>query len=111
MLSLNLASLLQTQNIQQFPWHPRRQPEYGVKVNVLGMDADSRQATLVVEWLVYRVEDGKALQRRLEDYSRPLSGTEPGAGQIAASYSELLYLLSEDIATALEQLAQVEPVS
>lgn len=102
-LSLNLAGLLQTQNIQPYPWHPQRHPEFGVKVRVLAMDADASQATLLAEWLLYRVDDGQALERRLEDYRKPLPA--PGARDIAAAYSELLYLLSEDIASALRPLA------
>ncbi|TDG14806.1 membrane integrity-associated transporter subunit PqiC [Seongchinamella unica] len=104
-LSLNLAGLMETQNIQPFPWHPRRQPDFGVKIRVLAMDADSTQATLLTEWLLYRVSDGQALQQRLEAYSRTFRVADPDAGEIAAAYSELLYQLSGDIADALSPLA------
>lgn len=104
-LSLNLAGLLQTQNIQSFPWHPRRHPDFGVKLRVLAMDADASRANLVAEWLLYSVEADQALERRLAEYSRPLSGAGAGAGEIAAAYSELLFQLSQDIAGALAPLA------
>ncbi|RLQ21950.1 membrane integrity-associated transporter subunit PqiC [Seongchinamella sediminis] len=100
-LSLNLAGLLQTQNIQPFPWHPERHPDFGVKVRVLALDADATRATLVAEWLLYRIDDDQALARRMADYTQPLSGAEAKAGEIAAAYSKLLYQLSQDIASAL----------
>lgn len=102
-VSLNLAGLLQTQNIQLFPWHPRRQPDFGVKIRVLAMDANPQQASLVAEWLLYRVENGEALTRRLQEYSQSLSGPDYSAGEIATSYSDLLYRLSKDIAAAMEE--------
>ena len=38
-MALNLASRLDTQNLQTFPWHPKRAPDYGVKLTVLSLDA------------------------------------------------------------------------
>ena len=104
-VSLNLAGLMQTQNIQLFPWHPRRQPEFGIKIRVLAMDADAKQVSLVAEWLLYRVDNGEALTRRLQEYNQPLSTPENSAAVIAASYSDLLYRLSRDIAAAVEEVS------
>ena len=104
-VSLNLAGLLQTQNIQLFPWHPRRQPEFGIKIRVLAMDADAKQVSLVAEWLLYRVDNGEALTRRLQEYNQPLSAPENSGAVIAASYSDLLYRLSRDIAAAVEEVS------
>ena len=103
-VSMNLAGLLQTHNIQLFPWHPRRQPEFGIKIRVVSMDVDEQHAQLVAEWLVYQVDGGEALTRRLQDYSQPLEGVEQDAAVIAAAYSKLLYQLSRDIAAALGEL-------
>lgn len=105
-VSLNLAGLIQTQNIQLYPWHPRRQPDLGIKIRVLALDADLQQASLVVEWLLYRVDSEESLTRRLQEYSQPLSGSEHSAGDIAASYSDLLYQLSEDIAAAVAAVSE-----
>ncbi len=98
-VSMNLAGLLQTQNVQLFPWHPDRRPDYGVKIRVLGMDANQEQASLVVEWLLHNVEPDSAVQRQLSEYHVPLSGT--GAREISAAYSDLLYQLSKDVASAV----------
>ena len=104
-VSLNLAGLMQTQNIQLFPWHPRRQPEFGIKIRVLAMDADAKQVSLVAEWLLYRVDNGEAMTRRLQEYNQPLSAPENSGAVIAASYSDLLYRLSRDIAAAVEEVS------
>lgn len=100
-LVLNLAGLLNTQDVSSFPWNPRRSPEYGVRVNVLQLEADEQQALLTAEWLLFRPESGEQVLRRISRLQAPLA---PGAtlpAQIAASYSALLLQLSEAIAAAI----------
>lgn len=101
-LVLNLAGQLKTQNVESFPWHPKRAPDYGVKVSVLSMDANTQAATLTAEWLVYRPSDSKPVNRRISQLQLPLSSGTPAAEQVAEAYSELLFQLSEIISAAIE---------
>lgn len=106
-LVLNLAGLLNTQDVQFFPWHPERAPQYGIKVNVLQLETVDGQALLTAEWLVYRPGSKDIVQRRISRLqSALLSDGEAGsvqsdAEQVAAAYSTLLYQLSEIIAAAV----------
>lgn len=100
-LSMNLASLVNTQNVRFFPWNSRRNPEYGIKINLLMLDANDQEATLVAEWLVYRPSTSETVLRRISKVSQAMPGGELSPAQIAPAYSELLYKLSELIAQAI----------
>ena len=100
-LSLNLAGLLDTQNIHTFPWHPDRPPEWAVKMRLMALDAGNTEAKLIAEWLLYRVEDDEPITRRLVEYEMALSTSDAPAAEIAAAYSELLFRLSQDVASAI----------
>lgn len=100
-LLLNLAGLLNTQDVQSFPWHSKRAPQYGVKVNVLQLDAVSQKVQLTAEWLVYRPAGSEAVQRRVSQLQSSLPTDTNDAEQVAAAYSELFYQLSEIIAAAI----------
>jgi len=104
---LNLASMLDTQDIRRFPWHPDRAPEIGIKLNILKLDAETSKATLVAEWLVFQVNDDQPVARRLTRHEEPLPGAGTSSGAvIAAAYSTLLLELSTDIATEVRTLGQ-----
>jgi uncharacterized lipoprotein YmbA len=100
-LGLNLAGLLNTQDIRQFPWHPAHAPQYGVRMTLLSLDADDRSARLEAEWLLYRPATGEPLARRLARLDHASPGGELAPGELPAAYSELLYRLSEEIAAAI----------
>jgi len=100
-IAINLAQLLNTQDVRFFPWHPKRAPDYGVKVNLLSLDASDRQATLAAEWLVYRTANAQTVRRRVSRLHHPLPEGDTGPGQIAPAYSQLLWLLSKLIAEAV----------
>ena len=112
-LSLNLASQLNTHNVRAFPWHPKRAPDYGVKLNLFSLDANNSEATLSAEWLVYRPANAEPVQRRISELRVALPRGEMGAEmkgeRIVAAYSALLEQLSELIAgvIAADQLAAV----
>ena len=113
-ISLNLATLVGTQNVRFFPWSSQRAPDYAVKVNLLTLDADDKEARLVAEWLVYRPATSETVRRRISDIAQPLPGGEFSPEQIAPAYSELLYRLSEIIAqaiTAAEAAQAAQPQS
>jgi uncharacterized lipoprotein YmbA len=100
-LGLNLAGLLDTENVRPFPWHPDRTPDFGISVNLLALDADEGRAVLEAEWLIYRPATSAAVSRRMARlaYTPPGGKLEPG--DLAAAYSELLYRLSEEISEAI----------
>ncbi len=99
-LALNLAGLLQTQDVQSYPWHPRRQPAYAVKLRVLELDAGEREARMVAEWLLLTPADDAAVERRLVQLTEPLQ--TGSADAVASAYSSILHRLSEEIAAAIE---------
>ncbi|MEH6585612.1 MAG: PqiC family protein [Halioglobus sp.] len=98
---LNLAGLLETQDIRRFPWHPERAPQIGIKLNILTLDTEQAKATLVAEWLVYQTDGEQPVTRRLTRYEEPLAGAQAAGNDIAAAYSKLLLSLSQDIAAAV----------
>lgn len=98
---LNLAGLLNTQDVQSFPWHPKRAPQYGVKINVLELKATAQKVLLTAEWLVYRPGSSEQVKRHISQLELPLEVQPAEAEQVAAAYSELLYQLSEIIAAAI----------
>jgi hypothetical protein len=98
---LNLSGLLNTQDVQFFPWQPKRAPEYGVKINLLQLDVTGQQVMLTAEWLVYRPSSSRTVQRRISRLQSTMAAGTPEAEQVAVAYSKLLYQLSEVIATAI----------
>jgi hypothetical protein len=100
-VSLNLANLLNTENIRHFPWDNRQAPDYGVSIRLLTLDAADRQASLVAEWQVYGTGDAGTGERRISSLAEPLASGELRAEELAAGYSALLYRLSELIAAAV----------
>lgn len=106
---LNLAGLLETQDIRRFPWHPERAPQIGIKLNILTLDTEQTRAALVAEWLVYQTNGKQPVARRLTRYEESLAGADSPGTDIAAAYSKLLLSLAQDIATAVR--AQSSPAT
>ena len=102
-LSLNLAQLLNTGNLSYFPWDTRHQPEYGVRVRVLDLDADAQQATLTADWVLYRPATSEIISKRISQHTKPLSTGTFAPSELPAVYSALLYQLSETIAAAIHE--------
>ncbi len=100
-VSLNLAQLLNTQNVRLFPWNPDRDPAYGVTINVLALDADEQTARLEAEWLVHRPQSGETVHRRLSRFSHSSPGGLLSPPDLPAAYSGLLLQLSEEIAATI----------
>ena len=101
-LALNISGLLQTQNVRFFPWNPKRAPDYGVKVNLLQLDANEDEASLKAEWLVYRPTNHEPVKRRISQLRLPLSAGAPEPEKVAEAYSKLLFQLSDIIATEIQ---------
>lgn len=100
-LALNLSSLLDTQNVQRFPWHTARRPDYGVEVNVVALETAGSTVNLVAEWHLYRTENGESVQRGISNLRHNLNVAEVEPAHIAPAYSALLSDLSEIIAAAI----------
>ncbi len=108
-LGLNLSALLQTETLRFFPWDLRQAPDYGVRINILELDARDGQAILVADWLLYRPGDGAGITSRISQFSQALPAGELQAAQLPAAYSALLFKLSETIAAAIRVEMQNPP--
>lgn len=102
-LAVNLASLLNTQDIRYFPWDPANKPDYGIRINLLQLDANDERALLAVEWSVVTAESGASVAKRISTLHHPLPGGNLDAGQIAPAYSDLLAQLGQLISETIEQ--------
>ena len=107
-LAINLAGLLNTQDVRYFPWPPKQAPQYGIKINLLALDVGGQQATLTAEWLVYRAADAAPVRRRISRLQHPMPTGELKPGEVAPAYSALLYQLSEIIAEAITAAEAVD---
>jgi len=101
-LAMNLASLLDTQNIRLHPWARNAAPDYSVSINILRLDADDKEATLAAEWQITQTAEKKPRTQNIKQISQSFPGGGPDADDIAAAYSALLFQLSETIAAAIE---------
>jgi uncharacterized lipoprotein YmbA len=100
---LNLASLLNTQNIQVYPWSDSERPEYALEVNVINMDANDEQARLVAEWRIYTPKSRETIARKISNLSYNMPAGPATAAEVAPAYSKLLLQLSEIIAAEISE--------
>jgi len=105
-LAINLAGLLNTQNVHIHPWEPARAPKYAVRINLLQLDTSAGQATLAAEWQLYGPGATGATTGRLSRLQQPLPGGTSQPEQIASAYSTLLFQLSELIAASIASTEQ-----
>lgn len=101
-LAVNLASLLDTQNVRLHPWPRTATPDYTITINILRLNADNRKATMSAEWQILRAGAQGTDTRKIQQISQPFAEGGPDAEDIAAAYSALLLRLSETIAAAIE---------
>ena len=103
-IRLNLASLLDTQNVQSFPWSKSDEPEYGIEVTVLNLDANDQRARLIAEWHIYRAHKHReTILRRVIELEQAMPVGAVSAAEVAPAYSQLLLQLSEIIAAAISE--------
>ena len=105
-LGLNLAQLLNTQNISYFPWDSRHAPDYGIRVSILDMDADEQQAILVADWVLLHPANGGIISRRISRYTATLPNGKFAPSELPPLYSTLLYQLSETISEVIQAEVQ-----
>ncbi|MCZ6830269.1 MAG: PqiC family protein [Gammaproteobacteria bacterium] len=102
-VALNLAVLLDTQQVQRYPWRRHSPPQFGVSVQVIQMSLEGNQASLVTEWSLTDVATSVVVVQKISSFK---VSADSGADAVAAAYSDLLLQLSEEIAAATrEQLA------
>lgn len=100
-MGLNLSSLLNTENVQAFPWYRSQKPDYGIQISVISLDANDTMASLTAEWVVQKPKAEKFLIRKISTFSQNLPAGAVTPAQIAPAYSELLQQLSELIAATI----------
>ena len=101
-LALNLATILDTEDVQTYPWTQRRAPTYAVAVRILELDANTQRARLVAEWrLRERGEDTEDV-RRIAQLEQAIPG-ELSAEKVALAYSKLFAALSQKIADLISE--------
>jgi uncharacterized protein len=106
-LSENLSRLLNTQQLESYPWPRKTEIDYQVTVNVLRFETSSDgQSQLIARWVIKDGRTGKDLAASETNASAPV-GSGEAAG--SAALSSDLATLSRDIAgriTALQQNPQ-----
>jgi uncharacterized lipoprotein YmbA len=106
-LTRNLAALLSTCRVAQFPWTQRLPMQYGVVVHIARFDGEpGGRAVLDAQWVVYTETDpgGFAVESVCMTQDAVLNGY---AGLVAAQ-SELLAELSRGIAATIRKLAAAD---
>jgi uncharacterized lipoprotein YmbA len=101
-MSANLASQLDTQDIRSYPWEPAQSPDYGVAVSLWQLDANEQRALLAAEWRIVHPATGDSVARRIVTLQQPMSGGEFNVDQIARAYSGLFEQLSTLISETIE---------
>lgn len=95
-LSQNLSRLLNTDQIEEFPWPVRTKIDYQIVVDVLRFEATAEnQAQLSARWMIRDGSTGKSLYA-----SETSTNTPVGGGQTAAATA-----LSADLATMSRDIA------
>ncbi len=105
-VGLNLSALMQTENLRFFPWDVRQAPDYGIRISVLDLDAREGQATLVVDWLIYKPGDGAHITRQISQFKQPLAPGQLTPSELPAAYSALFYEFSQTVAAAIKDQMQ-----
>lgn len=100
-LSLNLAANLNTEDIQVFPWHPSRSPDYAVGLRLLGLDSNNQRSQLVAEWSLRKGAENATEKRRIVRLEKATVASVVSPEDVAAAYSDLLGQLSDIIAKAI----------
>jgi uncharacterized lipoprotein YmbA len=99
-LALNLANILDTQRVQTYPWRQDNPPDYGVSLAIVQMSTHDNEALLVAKWTVRKISGDSTVVQRISRITTP-SSMDPA--NTAAAYSQLLMLLSQEIAGVIKQ--------
>jgi uncharacterized lipoprotein YmbA len=103
-LSENLAQLLNTYRIEQYPWDRKAQVDYQIAINVQNFETTTDgQAQLNARWIIKDGSNGRDLYA-----SETMTNTPVGTGDTGASsaLSNDLATLSREIASRVTELSQ-----
>jgi len=103
-LSQNLAQLLQTDRVEQYPWSRRTPVDYQIAISVERFETTAEgQAQLKARWIIKDGATGEDLFASQTIVTSPATG---GDGSVAGALSEDLGSLSRDIASRLSALGE-----
>ena len=105
-VALNLAVLLDTQQVQRHPWRRHSPPQFGISVQVIQMSLQGNHASLVTQWRITDVATDTVIAQKISKFS--VSAGSAGPEAVAGAYSVLLLQLSEEIAAATRDSANGE---
>ena len=103
-LSENLAKLLNTYRIEQYPWDRNTQVDYQIAINVQNFETGTDgQSQLNARWIIKDGRNGKDLYA-----SETMTNTHVGTGDggASAALSDDLATLSREIASRVTELTQ-----
>ena len=104
-LEENLSELLNTQQIEKYPWAHNVHIDYQVTVDVQRFDTGADgQSQLIARWMVKDGTTGKDLYASETRCGAPAASGEAGP---SAALSQNLATLSRDIASQIVQLSQL----
>ena len=103
-LAENLATLLDTQRIETYPWAIRTRVDYEIEIDVQRFETTSDgQAQLVASWIVRDGPSSKILYASRTSAEAPAGADETTA---SSALSSDLATLSKDIASRITELSQ-----
>jgi uncharacterized protein len=103
-LSENLSQLLNTQQLERYPWPRKTEVDYQVTVDVLRFETSSDgQSQLIAHWVIKDGRTGKDLAASETKASAPVGQGEAGP---SAALSSDLATLSQEIAARITALNQ-----
>ena len=107
-LSENISKLLNTQQIEKYPWPVRTHIDYQIEVDVQRFETTSDgKSELIARWII-KDGAGKDLYASETTASTPVSAGETGA---SAALSNDLAILSREVAARITELRQTQPAS
>jgi uncharacterized lipoprotein YmbA len=103
-LSENLAQLLNTYRIEQYPWDRKTQVDYQIAINVQNFETNTDcQSQLNARWIIKDGSNGKDLYASETTVNTPVGAGNNGA---PAALSNDLATLSREIASRVTELSQ-----
>ena len=107
-LSENISKLLNTQQIEKYPWPVRTHIDYQIEVDVQRFETTSDgKSQLIARWII-KDGAGKDLYASETTASTPVSAGETGA---SSALSNDLATLSREVAARITELRQTQPAS
>jgi uncharacterized lipoprotein YmbA len=103
-LTENLAILLNTQQIEKYPWSLSTKVDYRIEIDVQRFETTSDgQSQLIARWIIHDGHDGKILYASETTAGAPVGPEETGA---SLALSSDLATLSKEIASRVIDLKQ-----